>query len=108
VLLPQERDFAPTDSDPEQLALQAAGRAPLQRTPPIFPRDAIRQGLAEGTVRARLIIAADGTVERVETSVADARYAVFERPARAALTTWVFVPGAAGRVHETVLRFRAP
>jgi protein TonB len=107
-VLPVERDFAPTDSDSERLAQQAAGRVPLHRNPPIFPRDAIRQGVAEGSVRARLTIAADGSVERVETSVADVRHAVFERSARAALMTWVFVPGAAGRVHETVLNFRAP
>ena len=107
-LLPNERDFAPADLDPERLAQQAAGRAPVQRTPPIYPRAAIRQGLTEGSVRARLFIAADGSVERVETSVTDPRYAVFERPARAALMTWVFVRGAAGRVHDTVINFRAP
>ncbi len=107
-LLPSERDFAPSDTDPERLAQQAAGRAPVQRTPPIFPRDAIREGLTEGSVRARLHIAADGTVQSVETSVTDPRFKVFERPARAALMTWTFVPGASGRVYDTLVYFRAP
>ncbi|MGE5338540.1 MAG: energy transducer TonB [Gemmatimonadota bacterium] len=107
-LLPSERDFAPSDTDPERLAQQAAGRAPVQRTPPIFPRDAIRQGLTEGSVRARLHIAADGSVQSVETSVTDPRFKVFERPARAALMTWTFVPGAPGRAYDTLVYFRAP
>lgn len=107
-LLPVEREFAPAESDPQRLALAAAGRAPVQRTPPIFPREALRQGVTEGSVRARLFIAADGTVERVETSVADPRFAVFEHSARVALMTWLFMPGEAGRVHDTVVNFRAP
>jgi outer membrane biosynthesis protein TonB len=107
-LLPVEREFAPAESDPQRLALAAAGRAPVQRTPPIFPREALRQGVTEGSVRARLFIAADGTVERVETSVTEPRFAVFEHSARVALMTWLFMPGEPGRVHDTVVNFRAP
>ncbi len=107
-LLPQEREFGAVLGDSDLVARQAAGLAPLQRTPPIYPRAAIKEGITEGAVRVRLTIAADGSVEKVDTSVSDPRYRVFESAARAAAMTWTFVPGAGGRTHESVVQFRAP
>jgi protein TonB len=107
-LLPQEREFGAVVGDSDLVARQAAGLAPLQRTPPIYPRAAVKEGITEGAVRVRLTIAADGSVERVDTSVSDPRYRVFEHAARVAAMTWTFVPGAAGRTHESVVQFRAP
>ena len=72
---------------------------------PEFPPEAVRQGIDQGTVRARLRIGADGRVESVTTSAA-AQSRVFERSARTALAEWSFPPGAAGRVYEVQLDYR--
>jgi TonB family protein len=72
---------------------------------PEFPLEAVRQGIVQGTVRARLRIGADGRVESVTTSAA-AQSRVFERAARTALAEWSFPPGEAGRVYEVQLDFR--
>ncbi len=81
---------------------------PIERVPAIYPREAVRQGITRGSIRARAIIAANGSVERVEFPSADATNRVFERPARAALMTWTFPPGERGRVYEVVMNFVAP
>lgn len=78
---------------------------PLRRMNPEFPPEAVRQGIDQGTVRARLRIGADGRVESVTTSAA-AQSRVFERAARTALAEWSFPPGEAARVYEVQLDFR--
>ena len=98
---------APDAADPRMVAV-TTGLSPIERVPPVYPREAAREGISRGSVRARAIIAANGSVERVEFPSLDARNRVFERPARAALMTWSFPPGERGRVYEVVLNFIAP
>ncbi len=104
------RDFAPVApdaSDPRMVAL-TSGLSPIERVPPVYPREAVREGITQGSIRARAVLAANGRVERVEFPALDSRNRVFERPARAALMMWTFPPGERGRVYEVVLNFVAP
>jgi protein TonB len=104
------REFAPVapDSDSARVVALSSGVTPIERIPPVFPRDAVRAGITRGSIRARAVIGVDGRVERVEFPFVDASNRVFERPARAALMTWTFPAGERGRVYEAVLNFVAP
>ena len=102
------REFAPVAPEADSARAAAGGLSPIERVPPIYPREAARQGITRGSIRARAVLAANGSVERVEFPSTDAGNRVFERPARAALMTWVFPPGERGRVYEAVLNFIAP
>jgi outer membrane biosynthesis protein TonB len=93
---------------PDGEAARAGGLAPIERIPPVFPREAARAGVIRGSVRARAIVGANGNVERVEFPGLDANARVFERSARAAVMTWTFPPGERGRVYDTTLEFVAP
>jgi TonB family protein len=77
----------------------------VNREQPNFPREAVRQGVESGTVRARLSINAAGDVTSVTiTSARPAR--VFDREVQAALQRWKFNPGADGRAFETEINFQ--
>lgn len=104
------REFAPVapDSDSARVVAMSSGVTPIERIPPVYPRDAVRAGITRGSIRARAVIGANGRVERVEFPFVDASNRVFERPARAALMTWTFPAGERGRVYEAVLNFVAP
>ncbi len=77
----------------------------LNRENPEFPREAIRQGVENGVVRARLSINAAGEVTSV--TIVTARPArVFDRGVQTALQRWKFNPGADGRSFETEINFQ--
>jgi len=77
----------------------------ISRTQPDFPRDAIRQGVESGNVRARMIINGAGDVTSV--NIISARPArVFDREVQFALQRWKFNPGADGRSFDTEINFQ--
>jgi TonB family protein len=77
----------------------------VNREQPNFPREAVRQGVESGTVRARMSINAAGDVTNVTiTSARPAR--VFDREVQNALQRWKFNPGADGRAFETEINFQ--
>ncbi len=76
----------------------------VAREQPEFPRDAARQGVESGAVRARLTINASGDVTSV--AIVQARpLRVFDRAVTNALSRWKFNPGADGRTYETEVSF---
>jgi TonB family protein len=76
----------------------------VAREQPEFPRDAARQGVESGAVRARLTINAAGDVTNV--AIVQARpLRVFDRAVTNALSRWKFNPGAEGRTYETEVSF---
>lgn len=76
----------------------------VAREQPEFPRDAARQGVESGAVRARLTINASGDVTNV--AIVQARpLRVFDRAVTNALSRWKFNPGADGRTYETEVSF---
>lgn len=77
----------------------------ISREQPDFPREAMRAGIESGSVRARLVINAAGTVSNVV--IVEARPSrVFDRSVTQALTRWKFNPGAEGRTYETEINFK--
>jgi hypothetical protein len=104
------REFAPVSPEPDDGRVVAVGKAlsPVERIVPVYPREAAVAGIARGSLRARAVLAADGSVERVEFPSIDAGNRVFEQSARAALMAWKFPAGESGRVYEAVLNFVAP
>ena len=77
----------------------------ISREQPDFPREAARAGVESGSVRARLIINAAGTVSSVV--ILEARPArVFDRSVTQALQRWKFNTGAEGRTYETEVNFK--
>ena len=76
----------------------------VAREQPEFPRDAARQGVESGAVRARLTINASGDVTNV--AIVQARpLRVFDRAVTTALSRWKFNAGAEGRTYETEVSF---
>lgn len=79
--------------------IKRAGREPE------FPKEAAREGLTRGSVRARVLIDAAGNVSNVE--ILESRPSrVFDRSVRRALMDWKFNPGAAQRVYEAEIDFK--
>lgn len=76
----------------------------VAREQPEFPRDATRQGVESGAVRARLTINASGDVTNV-TIVQARPLRVFDRAVTTALSRWKFNAGADGRTYETEVSF---
>jgi len=77
----------------------------INREQPSFPREAVRQGVESGTVRARMTINAAGEVSAV--TIISARPArVFDREVQSALQRWKFNPGSDGRNFETEINFQ--
>jgi TonB family protein len=76
----------------------------VAREQPEFPREAIRQGIDSGVVRARLTINAAGDVTNV--AIVQAKpVRVFDRAVTTSLSRWKFNPGADGRAYETEVAF---
>ena len=76
----------------------------LSRQQPDFPRDAARQGVESGSVRARITINGGGDVSNV--TILQARpLRVFDRSVVSALSLWKFNPGADGRTYDTEVSF---
>lgn len=77
----------------------------VNREAPSFPREAIRQGVESGVVRAKITIGAAGEVTNV--TIVSARPArVFDREVQTTLSRWRFNPGADGRSFETEINFQ--
>ena len=77
----------------------------ISREQPDFPREAMRAGIESGSVRARLVINAAGTVSNVV--IVEARPSrVFDRSVTQALQRWKFNPGTEGRTYETEINFK--
>lgn len=77
----------------------------VSRAPVAFPIAAAKEGIAGGTVRARLSINAEGRVVNIRVTESDPPR-VFDREAVKSLEQWRFNPGAEGRVHEVQLDFK--
>lgn len=77
----------------------------VAREQPEFPREAVRQGVESGTVRARMTINAAGDVTNV--AIVQAKpLRVFDRAVIASLSRWKFNPGADGRNYDTEVAFQ--
>ena len=66
----------------------------------------LKAGVYEGTVQARLVVDANGSVTRVEIVEARPRR-VFDRAVVRALSEWKYNEGAAGRTVTVELAFKA-
>ena len=77
----------------------------VNRESPSFPRDAVRQGVESGIVRAKVTINASGDVTAV--TILSARPArIFDREVQNTLQRWKFNPGTDGRSYETEIAFQ--
>lgn len=83
----------------------AAALTLLSQEQPEFPRDALRDGVAGGRVKAKLTIDAAGGVSDV-VIVEAAPPRVFNRAVTQALSRWKFNPGADGRTFVTEVTFK--
>jgi TonB family protein len=99
------REPAPPATSPLRPNALTGGLVPLKRVPVDFPKEAAREGITKGTVKARLSIDAVGKVTRVD--ILDSRPArVFDRAVRNALVQWTFAPGADNRSYEIEIDFQ--
>lgn len=85
------------------LAAQAAPKV-VKKVPPEFPVEASKKGISTGSVKAKLIIEADGKVSDVEIVEAEPKR-VFDRAVKSALMEWKFEPGEK-TTHEVKLVFK--
>ncbi len=85
---------APSGDSPSGYTPSMAGNnaspVPISRTPPVYPREALRRGRG-GTVRVQATVAPDGSVERMEVAQSSGdRY--LDRAALEAVRRWRFAP----------------
>ena len=73
---------------------------PLRHDPPQFPERALRDGIVESQVRARLWVTPEGKVDQVDI-IAATPPRVFDDEVRRALSLWTFEP--TGRPSEEVV-----
>jgi protein TonB len=84
---------------PAASVVKRAGREPE------FPKEAAREGLTRGSVRARVLIDGAGNVTSVD--ILDSRPSrVFDRAVRRALMDWKFNPGTENRNYEAEIDFK--
>jgi TonB family protein len=99
------REPSPPVAAPLRPSALSGGLVPLTRVPVDFPKEAAREGITKGTVKARIAIDAAGKVTRVD--ILDSRPArVFDRAVRNALARWTFAPGADNRSYEIEIDFQ--
>ena len=72
---------------------------------PVFPRQAIRDGIQSGTVVAHLVIRADGSVAEVRIISAKPPR-IFDREVIRALSQWRFTPEQVGFIGEVEIDFK--
>jgi protein TonB len=109
---PSAEPKAPPPAPRTEVAAAKPGAAPapaairvLARVEPEFPREALRTGTEQGSVRARLTLDAAGGVKNVEVVESYPRR-VFDRAVINALSQWKFNAGAADRTYEAEIQFR--
>ena len=102
---PQVASAAPTARAAAPKVEQTAQVTPIFREQPEFPRDAARQNIDTGSVRAKLTINAGGEVTNV-TIVQSRPTRTFDRAVISSLNRWKFNPGAEGRSYETEINFQ--
>lgn len=74
----------------------------LSKPEPVFPREAVRASVDKGRVTARLFVAPDGTVNKVDiVSAQPAR--VFDREVRETAMRWRYEPP--GQPRQTDVEF---
>ena len=92
---------------PKAAAAPPAPREPrlVARVEPEFPPEAVRAGVTNGTVKARLTLDGTGHVTQVDIVEAVPRR-LFDRAVLRALSQWRFSEGDAGRTVDSEISFR--
>jgi protein TonB len=98
------------DQSSTDTAAKTSAASPIAKTvyreDPAFPREAITEGITSGSVKARLIIAGNGTVNSV-TIVESQPRRIFDKAVIRALKRWQFEPTGAPQTVETEVAFSA-
>jgi protein TonB len=89
---------------PKPAAPSSAARL-VTRVDPEFPREALKAGAHDGSVKARVTLDAAGAVTRVDIIEATPRR-VFDRAVTNALSQWKYSEGAAGRQVDVEVAFK--
>jgi protein TonB len=71
---------------------------------PVFPRQAIKDGVQKGTVIAHMLVRPDGSVSEVRI-ISAVPPRVFDREVVRALSQWRFTPEAVGFIGEVEIDF---
>jgi protein TonB len=95
---------APPPPPPPKPAVRR-GIVPIEREDPVYPKEAIRQGVAKGRVVARLQIDEKGNVTDVQITVSEPPR-IFDRAVRSALEKWKFAPDGEKYVGEVEVNFQ--
>jgi TonB family protein len=86
---------APPATPPDQIAMAAPTEPPslrpLRRDPPRFPERALRNGISQSHVQARLWVTPEGKVDQVDILEATPP-GIFDDEVRRALSLWTFEP----------------
>lgn len=79
-------------------------RKAVSKEAPAFPSDALDEGITGGSVKARLSVATDGSVTKVDILEANPK-GVFEKSATRTLMRWKYEAGAAETI-DILLTFK--
>jgi protein TonB len=86
-------------------ALAESTRKAISKEAPVYPSEALDEGINSGSVKVRLSIAADGTVTNVDILDAQPK-GFFEKAVTRTLMRWKYEAGSAESI-ETQLTFKA-
>lgn len=102
---PVDAAAVPVAPVPRPAAPAPAAVVKRSGTIPEFPREAAREGLTRGSVRAKVFIDGAGNVKDIQ--IVESRPSrVFDRAVRRALMEWKFNTGADNRVYEAEIDFK--
>ncbi|GAB3243327.1 TonB family protein [Chitinimonas naiadis] len=101
----QVASAAPILAKPAPVAPPAPNRKPVYRESPEFPREASRNGVEFGSVKARMTVNEAGQVVKVDILEAKPRR-VFDRAVVTALSKWKFQQAASGFTVDTEVEFK--
>jgi periplasmic protein TonB len=95
--------FAASVSLFAQAAL-AGDRTLVTMENPVFPSEALDEGVSSGWVKVKLTVSAAGGVTAMEIVDSQPKK-VFDKAVKRAVSNWKYAPGAANETIETTLKF---
>lgn len=82
----------------------AADRSLVAMENPVFPSEALDEGISSGWVKVKLTISAAGAVTAIEIVDAQPKK-IFDKSVRRAVNNWKYAAGTANETIETTLKF---
>lgn len=83
-----------------------SARKPISKEAPVFPSEALDEGIDSGTVKVRIAVAGDGSVSGVEILDAQPKR-IFDKSVTRAVMRWRYEPNGVAETIDAQLTFKS-